>query len=379
MLTRLGRYFAVLLLAAGLICWPLAAPVLSKSSLEKKMEQNRSKRDKLYDYIRELNKDQQELSSIIAGIDERVDQKLAEITTIEDQLGSAELELEQLRTNQSDCKVKLETSQDKLKARARAIYMEGELNYTDLLLQAADINDLLDRVFFIQGVITHDRSIVDEMRTRREELARQEQVVASRVEDIRQIREVLDAQKRELEEFKSQKQLSVEAINEDKELYLKQIEELELENNRIRDEIRNIANTASGYSGKWSGSFSKPVAGKITSTFGYRVHPIFKTKKLHTGVDIGASKGTSIYAAGEGKVIYTGTRGGYGKTVIIDHGGDRTTLYGHMSKITCDAGDIVNTKTKIGEVGSTGISTGNHLHFEVRINGDPVDPLKELK
>lgn len=379
MIAKFGKYFAVALLAAGLLSWPLAQPVFSKSSLEKKIEQNRSKRDKLYDYIRDLNKNEEELSSIIAGIDQRVDQKQAEIDTIEAQLKSAETELATLRTTKDDCAQRLTSSREKLKARARAIYMEGELTYTDLLLQASDINELMDRVFFIQGVITHDRAIVDDTKAKREELARQEQVVESRVEDIREIREVLDTQKRELEEFKSQKQLSVEAINEDKDLYLKQIEELERENNRIKDEIRNIANTANGYSGKWTGSFAQPVAGKITSPFGYRTHPIYKVKKMHTGVDISAPKGTTIKAAGTGKVIFTGTKSGYGKTVIIDHGGDRATLYGHMSKICCDAGQEVTTGTKIGEVGSTGVSTGNHLHFEVRINGEPVDPLKEIK
>ncbi len=379
MTARICKYLAALLLAAGLLSWPLAQPGFSKSSLEKKIEQNRSKRDKLYDYIRDLNKNEEELSTIIAGIDQRVDQKQGEISTIEAQLNTAETELSKLRTNKDDCAQRLTSSRAKLKARARAIYMEGELTYADLLLQAGDINELMDRVFFIQGVINHDRAIVEDTKARREELARQEQVVAARVEDIREIREVLDAQKHELEEFKNQKQLSVEAINDDKDLYLKQIEELEEENNRIKEEIRNIANTASGYSGKWTGSFAKPVTGKITSAYGYRVHPIYKTKRMHTGVDISAPKGTSIYAAGEGKVIFTGTRNGYGKTVIIDHGGDRVTLYGHMSEIACDAGDIVSTKSKIGEVGSTGLSTGNHCHFEVRINGDPVDPLKELK
>jgi murein DD-endopeptidase MepM/ murein hydrolase activator NlpD len=378
MVLKVGKYLAVALLALGLLSLPLAQPSFGKSSLEKKMEQNRNKRDKIYEKVRDLKKNKAELSSIVAGIDERMDQKQNEIDKIQQQLSSAEKELNTLRTSQGECTDKLYTSREKLKQRARAIYMEGELTYTDLMLQASDINDLLDRLFFIQGVINHDRSIVVEMRQRKEELARQEERVTARVEDIRDIKSVLDAQKKELEDYKGEKQLSMQALNEDEELFQQQIEDLEQENKRISNEIREIARTASGYSGKWTGSFKKPVAGKITSTFGTRVHPIYKTKRMHTGVDISAAKGTAIFAAGEGKVIFTGSRNGYGKTVIIDHGGNRCTLYAHMSRITCDAGDIVNTKSKIGEVGSTGVSTGNHCHFEVRINGDPVDPLKEL-
>lgn len=366
-------------LVAVLFAVPFAQPCFSKSALEKKMEQNRNKRDKLYDYVRELNKDEHELASRISALDQRIELKMSEIAAIESQLETAEQELEELRMSQDECSALLDSCQDKLKQRARAVYMEGELTYADILLQAANVNELLDRMFFIQGIVKHDRSLVSTMRERQDELVAKEEQVAERVESIRQIREVLDAQKRELEQFKNEKQLSVQAINQDRELYLKQIEELERENVKIADEIREIARSASGYSGNWTGSFSKPCSGKITSPYGIRTHPIFKTKKMHTGVDIAAAKGTAVHAAGEGKVIYTGTRGGYGKTVIVDHGGSRTTLYAHMSRITCDAGDILNASTKIGEVGSTGISTGNHLHFEVRINGETVDPLKELK
>jgi murein DD-endopeptidase MepM/ murein hydrolase activator NlpD len=99
---------------------------------------------------------------------------------------------------------------------------------------------------------------------------------------------------------------------------------------------------------------------------------------MHTGVDIGAPEGTPVKPGAPGKVISTGWMGGYGNAVIVDHGGGRTTLYAHLSKIECSAGDEVNLNSIIGRVGSTGYSTGNHLHFEVRIKGDPVDPLGSI-
>jgi murein DD-endopeptidase MepM/ murein hydrolase activator NlpD len=123
---------------------------------------------------------------------------------------------------------------------------------------------------------------------------------------------------------------------------------------------------------------SRPVPGAITSGFGYRMHPIFHVRKLHTGVDMHAGMGESIKAAAAGTVVFAGWRGGYGKCVIIDHGGGLATLYAHQSEILVSVGQVVKRGVVIGKVGSTGYSTGPHLHFEVRVNGTPVDPVGYL-
>jgi murein DD-endopeptidase MepM/ murein hydrolase activator NlpD len=120
-----------------------------------------------------------------------------------------------------------------------------------------------------------------------------------------------------------------------------------------------------------------PVAGPVTSPFGWRIHPIFHVRKFHTGVDIGAGYGSPIHAADGGRVIYATWMSGYGNTTIIDHGSGISTLYAHQSTILISSGSVTKGQV-IGYVGATGYATGPHLHFEVRINGNPVDPLGYL-
>ena len=129
------------------------------------------------------------------------------------------------------------------------------------------------------------------------------------------------------------------------------------------------------------GRFAWPVPGsqRITSYYGYRIHPVYKTKKFHTGIDVGAGYGLAIVAAGDGVVTMATTNGGYGKCVIINHGSGITTLYGHCSTLLVSVGDKVTKGQTIAKVGSTGVSTGPHLHFEVRVNGSTTDPLQYLK
>ncbi len=121
-----------------------------------------------------------------------------------------------------------------------------------------------------------------------------------------------------------------------------------------------------------------PVEGRVTSGFGYRIHPISGERNMHTGIDIAAPHGTPIYAPSKGKVVFSGGYGGYGKTVILDHGYGLETLYAHMSAIKVNRGDIVDQGDVIGQIGTTGVSTGPHLHYEVILDAEPIDPLKYL-
>lgn len=124
--------------------------------------------------------------------------------------------------------------------------------------------------------------------------------------------------------------------------------------------------------------FQWPYLGRVGSGYGYRIHPIYRTRRLHTGLDIGGTTGDPIVAAKGGEVIWAERRGGYGHTVIIDHGDGITSLYAHMTSYEVNKGDFVARGDVVGYIGSTGTSTSPHLHFEVRVNGTPVDPMPYL-
>ena len=156
--------------------------------------------------------------------------------------------------------------------------------------------------------------------------------------------------------------------------YERRVRELEASSLEIEKFVRSRGRTSAVSTGK----FAWPMIGRITSPFGYRRNPLWGGVSLHTGVDIAAPYGKPISCADSGEVIYSGWWDGYGKAVVIDHGKGYTTVYGHMSRIYAQVGQMVTKGESIGLVGSTGFSTGPHLHFEIRVNGRPVDPMPYL-
>ena len=165
------------------------------------------------------------------------------------------------------------------------------------------------------------------------------------------------------------------------EKYDAQIEEIEGEIASLEKEqasIKKLIAQQAKALGSAPGALARPVPGAISSGFGPRVHPIHGYTLMHNGVDMNGGSGQTIVAASSGTIIFAGVKGGYGNTIMVDHGGGMVTLYAHQSEFAVSAGQSVKRGQTIGYVGSTGVSTGPHLHFEVRINGNPVDPAKYL-
>lgn len=272
-------------------------------------------------------------------------------------------------------KQQLAQAQALLGQRLLAIRKSGDVDYFQVVVGATDFTELAGRTYLFSELAESDAAMVERIDKRRQETERQ-------VVELERMRRQVEAEQRKIQEAREaiqverarRSQLAVAAEEEVRRANA-EIAQLEADAAYLTARIQAITSSGGGYEGEWTGPWGRPVAGRLTSPFGYRVHPILRVRKMHTGVDLSAPSGTPIVAAGDGKVIYVGWRGGYGNTVIIDHGGGRTTLYAHMSGFVCAAGQVVQRGQQIGRVGSTGLSTGPHLHWEVRVNGQPVNPL----
>jgi murein DD-endopeptidase MepM/ murein hydrolase activator NlpD len=193
------------------------------------------------------------------------------------------------------------------------------------------------------------------------------------LDELSRVRVILDAEKASLATQASEQVARLDAIEQNIEEFESEISALAREESSIRSAIK-AASTPSP-STNAPGQLARPVPGRVSSGFGKRVHPISKTVKMHNGVDMNASQGDRIIAAEDGVVILSGVKGGYGNTVMVDHGGGMVTLYAHQSKLGVSVGQSVTRGQTIGWIGSTGQSTGPHLHFEVRLNGSPTNPV----
>jgi len=217
----------------------------------------------------------------------------------------------------------------------------------------------------------HARDLLD---GQRQQAAAARATAAQQAKELTQLRAQQDRARQDAVAAEADETQIVRDLQSSKDDYVRQLNELTAVSDTIQNEM------ARRQAGQKPGSlrFSRPVGGAIVSGFGYRIHPIFHTRRLHSGVDFEEVTGVPIKAAGGGVVAIAGARGGYGNAVVIDHGNQLATLYGHQSRIAVTVGQRVVAGQVIGYVGSTGWATGPHLHFEVRVLGVPVDPTKYL-
>ena len=274
---------------------------------------------------------------------------------------------------------KYSTSRNVSAERIRAIYKTKHTMILDLLLSTNSISQFLDRIYYQNLIIDADRKKMMALRQHSMQISALKKKMELEKRKLSRIINDMDRENRNIKATINQNKSMIEKIQKDKKAYEKSERELKKQSDRL---AAMIARTTRNSGVVVNGGFSKPVYGRITSPFGWRVHPIFKSRIFHTGIDIGVPYGTPIKAANGGRVIYSGWYGGYGKVVIIDHGNctgaPTTTLYAHMSQIKANKGDNITRGQVIGLVGTTGYATGPHLHFEVRINGKPQNPVNYI-
>jgi murein DD-endopeptidase MepM/ murein hydrolase activator NlpD len=327
---------------------------------------------------KELRKTRRQIGYVMADIhkaDTQLEDTRARLQKTESNLQVAKARQAALVGELKAASAKLEQKRALVARRMRALYMQGDRGAIGALVGRGGFTEVADRSFVIHKIAERDDQLVNDLRDAREEVrvrkAEQDELVR-RVASLKQ-RQVVE--KIELNRRMQTKKGFLQELRETESETQQQLDELERESNAIEAELRKYYGSPEGTRvPAYRGRFRLPVAGRITSGFGNRFHPILHRTKLHTGLDIAAPTGTPIHAAGPGRVIYSGYRGGYGNCIIIDHGGGIATLYGHCSRLTVGVGANVQAGDVIAAVGSTGFSTGPHCHWEVRVNGTPVNP-----
>jgi murein DD-endopeptidase MepM/ murein hydrolase activator NlpD len=264
-----------------------------------------------------------------------------------------------------------------LSTRVRQTYERGPTTYVQVLLGSRTVHDFMSRSYYAQRIAESDARLVAGIKADRAQLAQDKRQLDAEAAEAARLKARREREEAHLKADVARRQELLAQVKEQREALEEALDQMEEASRDIESEIRALQQTPRGrarLARAWTGSFIKPADGPITSGFGSRYHPILHRTRMHTGIDIGAGYGSTIRAAGAGEVIFAGYRGGYGNCVIIDHGGGVSTLYGHCSALTVSEGQQVSQGQPIARVGSTGLATGPHLHFEVRHNGTPVDP-----
>lgn len=268
-----------------------------------------------------------------------------------------------------------------MRKRIRQVYKNQRTGMFQLILTAKDLNSLLDVVYFEKIVLKKDYARIMAVRAKSQRIAAMKKNIEAKKIALAQSIEQINSQKQSIKSAIALNQSMISKYKTDRKTYERAERELARQSASIQSMIAR-RNRGSSTVRITSSGFMKPIAGRITSPFGWRTHPIFNSRTFHSGVDIAGPNRGSIRASNSGKVIYSGWYGGYGKVVILDHGvvngKPTTTLYAHMSSIRVGQGKFVNKGEVIGYEGTTGYSTGPHVHFEVRINGKPNNPLNYI-
>lgn len=327
------------------------------------------------------DKTAQSVTEIVSQINEVGTQ----LNGVQTQIDEKEAQVKQTGLDLEAAENRLKTQDKLLQSRIRLMYTNGIVSYLDVLLSATSFSDFIDRMDSLSSILGQDRDILAGRKKDKALVEQKKQEIEQSLAEVKTMYGKLADYHDLLKDKEQQKEVMVakykdqadelDEISEDQEDLLiklaKKVSDLEAQKNTVKVYYNPGGKLGMPLRANWH----------LSSPFGYRIHPITGVKKLHTGMDMAVPKGTPIYAAESGVVIVAQWWSDYGNCVIIDHGGGLWTVYGHIRDggIKVEKGQTVKRGQKIAEVGSTGMSTGNHLHFEVRLHEKAVNPAPYLK
>ena len=356
---------------------------LTNSVVEGETNSLHEQKNELTNKIEEANEQLTDVQNSITTVNSQIDKLNEQIAKYQEELNSSNVKVAQTQMSVDAIKIELEEAEKKyeeqkklLEQRLVAIYEGGDTAYLDVLLASTSIEDFLSRFYYLSKIAAYDQKLMQEVTNAKQDIAAKKILLERELEKLKKKKENNEMLLLTYENTKVVRNNFLNGLTEQEKALQERIELYEKDLEEVEKEIlqATLANISPEYIG---GELAWPVPGysTITSGYGMRIHPIFNVYRLHTGVDIGAPTGTPIIAVNDGIITLTTYSSSYGNYVMLDHGGGVVTLYAHGSKILVEEGQEVKKGDPIMLVGSTGWSTGPHLHFEVRIDGQTYDPL----
>jgi len=341
--------------------------------------------------IDQLQKEEKGYLEALHKIEKLLSDTEKELNSVEKDIELVRKELKQLEDELTRSNIQLKEKAKILEGRLREIYKHSRINYFAILLSSKDFSEFLSYYQYIKALLAQDKEIIDSMSLHIQGIQEKKLSLENRQEILNLLQKEVEKEKENIQSSLKAKKSIIDKINSQKTAYLKSLEELEQSSQEIKGLIEEIYRKQKEESAQQKekqdsgpvltpkkGIFALPVQGKVISKFGRQMNTDFNTFTFNSGIDISAPLGEVVRAAGTGEVIYIGNIKGYGQIIIIDHGGRTTTLYAHLSKILVKVGDQVKKSAIIGQVGDSGGVPSPRLHFEVRVEGKPTDPMNWL-
>lgn len=376
--------FLVVALLLSLVFSLLSADAAAASSgkslddLRKNAKTLAEEKKQIQNELAQIKKDKNSAMKEKAALDKQIDITAQEIENTTALIQELTVEIA-ARQNDLDAALRDEAeTYEQFRVRLRVMEETDEAHYLGIVLQADSFSDMLDRMETVQDILAYDRKLMDKLKEDRLRIEQAKTELEADKAEQSEIRAELDGRQAELVDQRADAQKLIDELAAEQKAYQAAYDEATAAEQELQKQIAKIMEEQKKKNATYvGGTYTWPLPGysTISSGFGSRKHPVLKVTKYHTGIDLPAPTGTKIIAANKGTVITAGYNSGYGNYVVIDHGGGQATLYGHMSKILVSVNQQVTKGQTVGQVGSTGLSTGPHLHFEIIINGTQVNPM----
>lgn len=387
--------YGILTVGLCLLCFMIYGDRTAAVNYDKKIEEAQREKKESIKKAQELQEDMEDIEKskestlkYIEKLDKKTSQVEEDLEKVKADIDTADSQLKAARKELKAAEESEEKQYTTMKKRIKYMYENGNQDYLEILFSSKSISDLLNRTEYIEKISAYDKGIFERYKQTKREIEQNKKEIENKLTELEGLKEEATAEKNALGELKQKKKAEISKYNDRLKVsqkkaneYAKQAAKAEAEVERLlqkkQDEIDRQNDAGSGNYGGGDGTLRWPlnVSGRISSGFGKRNSPTAGASTYHKGIDIAVPSGTPIVAAGEGEVVTASYSSSAGNYVMISHGGRLYTVYMHCSRLAVSAGEKVSRGQTIAYAGSTGISTGSHLHFGVSKNGTYVNPL----